>query len=479
MKISMNDNYFERKDILITLAESVNNLKEGYRQNVAILGKGLIGKTSMLLHFAKILEKDKALRPIYINVSELTKKPCKNFFETLPTIIDDKRIHPVIILDEIDKLSDIPIKKPFKLLGNLITSEPRILFIVSSSSIDKTKKILSDELNLLFGNFKVVNIGSLNNDEALDLINRQVESASIPEIFKKYIIQLTSGHIFYLDTLLKKIIETQKDYSQTYQKHICEILAEGLLSKNSKINNFFSQLIDIPQTDKSPREIIKIIDLLSKRYVKKKIMKDLKVSLKTMETIIDRLLEIEIIRKNGSFYLIADDLFKLWVELLLNRKNIEFEFSTDVSIEDITYIESNFEEYKAENSIPFEKRIIELLLSFRNNYFTIGQKQRILPKLSFISKKRTTTDELFIHMSNGKKWLFIISNKKIKEEDIYSFEDKIHQMNLREAKSVIISKYGFEAAANTIAKQKQYWIWTENELNNLFSFFKGGVKQSA
>src|SRR3989338_5224602 len=63
------ERFFGRNDILTLLSKRVDALKGGYRQNVAITGHRLTGKSSLLNHFLLTL-KDNDIIPIYIEVLE-------------------------------------------------------------------------------------------------------------------------------------------------------------------------------------------------------------------------------------------------------------------------------------------------------------------------------------------------------------------------------------------------------------------------
>ena len=57
--IDLENSFFGRAKILNLLKRRVIDLKEGYRQNIAILGNQFVGKTSLLHHFiANLDEKD-------------------------------------------------------------------------------------------------------------------------------------------------------------------------------------------------------------------------------------------------------------------------------------------------------------------------------------------------------------------------------------------------------------------------------------
>ena len=77
------EKFFGRDDILALLDKRLHALKSGYRQNVAITGHRLTGKSSILNHFL-VTFKDSEILPIYLEVlDEHFNKFAAKFIGTL------------------------------------------------------------------------------------------------------------------------------------------------------------------------------------------------------------------------------------------------------------------------------------------------------------------------------------------------------------------------------------------------------------
>src|SRR3989338_8697432 len=77
------DRFFGRGGVLALLEKRVSALKSGYRQNVAITGHRLTGKSSVLNHFLFTF-KDSEILPIYIEaLDESFKQFAVKFIGTL------------------------------------------------------------------------------------------------------------------------------------------------------------------------------------------------------------------------------------------------------------------------------------------------------------------------------------------------------------------------------------------------------------
>ena len=195
------------------LKRRVLDLKEGYRQNVALLGNRFVGKTFVLQKFLAELD-DENIVAIYLdldnkdfnffffrfvgsllyNFSKISKLPLfddlqllmENARTLIPQTIDEiKKIQLllsddrceeayrelialpeifssetgkfcVIIMDEFQNLQELEIPNVFQELGKKIMTQKRSIYIVSSSYPTAAKQILSEKLSLLFGNFEMI-----------------------------------------------------------------------------------------------------------------------------------------------------------------------------------------------------------------------------------------------------------------------------------------------------------------------------------
>ena len=61
------DNFFDRKSYLDILDKRITDMKDGYRQNIAIIGDELVGKTSIIFNFLNNFH-DNRLIIIYLEI---------------------------------------------------------------------------------------------------------------------------------------------------------------------------------------------------------------------------------------------------------------------------------------------------------------------------------------------------------------------------------------------------------------------------
>src|SRR3989338_3811164 len=256
------DKFFGRKPIMDLLKKRLLGLKEGYRQNIAILGGHYLGKTTILNKFLADLD-DKDILEVYL---DLGYKDFRQFFlkyagtilhnysraEHLP-LHDDinllltsvksrlpqtvKVIHKIqsdieanrlsdacqslmklpeiftfeankfclFIFDEFQKMEDLGIENIFQQFGTSIMTQRRCLYVVTSSCAEKAKSILSEKLSLLFGNFEIVSIGPFDLKTSQEFIANRLEDIKVSVPLRDFMIDFTGGHPLYLQQILKEI----------------------------------------------------------------------------------------------------------------------------------------------------------------------------------------------------------------------------------------------------------------------------------
>ena len=270
--IDFDHNFFGRTSVLDVLKKRVLGLKEGYRQNVALLGNRYIGKTSLLQRLISRMEEEN-IYIIYLDLEnrdfvnfaiQFTKSLLYNYLkkENLPLHEDLKLLcaatrerlprtvflvqaiedftsqgkileayqmilslpevmtqetgkSVVLIFDEFEQMENFDIPEVFAELGKRIMTQKNCLYIVASSSPKQTETILSEKLSLLFGNFEIIHLESLNFNEAQGLIDHNLEGVRIGLQIKNFIADFTGGHPLYINLLCQELICLSGVYAQT------------------------------------------------------------------------------------------------------------------------------------------------------------------------------------------------------------------------------------------------------------------------
>jgi len=530
----LGNDFFAREDIILNLANSSENIKQGYRQNIAIIGSSLIGKSSLLLNFLTSLRNDKEIVPVYIGLNnpnirefainlisgifynalrkhaEISKDialrellvKSENFFpkstalaKKILCLIDENRLFEafsdswdiaaqlssesgffiVMAIDEFSRIADFPIARPFQVLGGKIMLQQKSLFILSSSSAFTARKILSEKLSLLFGGFKVIDICAFNSEECRNFIKTRCRGLRISNALTDFLIALTGGHPFYLSAILNTVnLAQQCGAGSVTAKRLCRMIADLLFSQSGAINQFFSNKINNAASLLPGTSVLDIARFLVKTGCFTGLPHGNITPGAWLNTIIESFLESGLMQKSGSVLSITDPLFRIWIEVKSKSRNLCFDFMPYEGTEggsDEVY--KRFLQFKSERSKTFHVKVAELISSFNDDLFFIDERLRVLPKVGRISFKRTSKYDLLKAEGRKKQCLFIVCRGIITEEVMAGIIEHVKDFKKIKPKVIIITPSGIYPSAKLMAKQKYYWVWDKDDTIRLFKFYKG------
>ncbi len=527
--------FFGRDDILRVLEKRVNALLSGYRQNVALTGQMLSGKSSILYQFLYTL-KDTSLIPVYIEVVEepfpsfadkfiatilynylvssgyeapkdlthliktaeqfiphtiyaikkvkieLSKKNYNDAYRKLLNLTsilkEETGKSCVVILDEFHNLEFFKIRKPYLCFGKIIMIQKDTMYIVSSSQKSTIKKILSEKLALLYGNFEVIEVLGFDNKTAEAFIKEKLQNIALPQNYMGYLIDFTDGNPFYLDVISKKIVELANSRRLTSidENTIIEAFTSLIYNTSGTINQYFTNNI-MNLLEKNLRGVyLELLIALASGYNK---LKDIAKWFNKKDSggfagKLARLIELDMIYKNGVFYEVQDRVFKFWLKTVYYKKKTSL-------VDDIVNRTNDFRKetkfdidaYLGENQKNTLERIKELFLSFNGEIVEIEKRQRRLPRFVRIEvRKYGKCEDLLNYQESNKYWVCEIWRDKIDESAISDFIERYYSTRERITKKICIALEGIDANALLLAKEKNIWVWDSESINNLLRLYK-------
>ena len=437
--------FFDRKSIIELLNRRVVDLKEGYRQNLALIGPEFIGKTSILEEFLSQLN-DERIVPIYLPLAEadfnhfadkLVGRLLFNFLKnkktggeenieilleqaqklipstclqirrvrqnlekdkhweayrdllSLPEIFEQETgSFCLIILDEFQNLEEFDLPNIFQELGKKIMVQKQSIYIVTSSARSKAQKILTEKLSLLFGNFEVVEVGPFSIRTSLEFIEEAFKEHHLEKSYKNFLVDFTGGHPFYLSAICERVIAAvqQEGQKNIFLNVLIDSLEQILFDKWGLINQHFSRIINSLGTKKgkgfAAEILLKIAGGLNK-------LPEISDSFTTNKSLVpaklNQLVESRILTKNGNLFCIIDKLFAFWLRYVYHRRLSSLrDNAADLSASFKNDLRQKINSFVQISGNELEERIIDLLQSFDNELFQLNGKKHRLPNFSAI-----------------------------------------------------------------------------------------------
>jgi len=527
------EKFFGREEVLELLNKRVSALKEGYRQNVALTGPSLAGKSSIILHFLRTV-KGEGFIPIYV---EVVKEDFRSFADkfiatllynslqmlgeesdadmemlvdraakTLPkTAHAIKQINTsmdrgefdeayigllaltsvlkgetgyscVVILDEFDNLEALGIKNPFLGFGKVIMVQKDTMYIVSSSRNEAIKKIISEKLSLLFGNFEVVKVQNFDLATSRQFLDIRFAGFEINDSLKKFFIAFTDGNPFYLDRLSAraKELSAEKLSGVLQRDSVADAILELVYNANGLIHQYlFNYLLSLLDTRSRDGLMSILISIAGGRNKRTDIARTIKSKQAEVAKGLLRLSELGLVSKNGVFYEIDDVMLAFWLKHVYQRRR---QLLVDGTFDRLTLFSREITAYIAAFEEVCEKtpsaRLAELFNAFSNELVSIESKNIRLPHFTKVEVKNTAdSKEVLAASFRGNFWITQAFESYATESDVINYIKNTKVIVEKISNKIIVPLRGIDENAKLLAKELKISIWDVSTVNRLFGYY--------
>jgi len=451
--IDSEQNFFGREDILELLKKRVLGLKEGYRQNVALLGNQYVGKSSILKHFILNLD-DKDIVTIYLDLENKdfsyffhkfigsllynfsknqnlplhddlnllleTTKPlipqtveviCKIRLDyknskinnaymgllTLPEVFTNETgKFCLLILDEFQSIEGFLVSEAFQNLGKKVMTQKRCLYVVVSSFPQIAQGILSEKLSLLFGNFEMIMLEHFTPHISQQFIENNLEECKIGAQLRNFITDFTGGHPLYLNLVCQELINLSAIHKQDeiYNPLLTQAIENTIFDRWGVISRHFELIINELASGKGNRIIASILMAISNgKHKADELIEEIDVKKSQLTQKISRLIDLGVIIKNGNFYYFKDKLFKYWIKYVYQKRLKDVELAPDKQRKQFKEeFHACVEGFNITSRKDLSSRIIELLYCFDNEAFQLNGRRYKLPQFRKVTPFKIRND---------------------------------------------------------------------------------------
>jgi len=378
--IDHDHNFFGRQNILELLRKRMAGLKDGYRQNVALLGSRTIGKTAIVQKLIAdhddpqifILYLDLESRDLHYFTRQFTKGLlyhfakanalalnedlkllCASCREAIPQTVaaveaieaQGPQAKPgevyaallglpdtfcaetgkslVLILDEFQNLENFEVPEVFAELGRRIMTQKNCLYIVTSSYHAKARAILSEKLSLLFGNFEVIPVLPFDTTAGQQMMDHHLAGIKIGLQLKNFMADFTGGHPLYINILCQELIYLCGVYGQKeiYAPILTQAIEGLVFNPWGVLSRHFDLMIHELCRGKSEGPLSSVlIAMADGKHRVTDLAESLELKPYQVTPRVNALLLTDIIDKNGNYYHIKDKLFRYWIKYVYERR---------------------------------------------------------------------------------------------------------------------------------------------------------------
>jgi predicted transcriptional regulator len=350
------------------------------------------------------------------------------------------------------------------------------MYIVSSSRNQVFKKILSEKLSLLFGNFEIVKVSGFDTEGAKRYIETHVSGFELDAALKRFLIAFTDGNPFYLDHILKRSKEIAHERMTNFidSDIAVEVIIDLIYNANGVIHQYLLNfLLDLIDTKYKDRYLTILVSIASGRNKLSEISRNIRSKQADVSKDLLELSQLGFIQKSGVFYKIDDVVLAFWLKSVYQRRKeilVDGIFNrNDIFVSEMKRYLSDFLTESEKNTTA---RIAQLFNEFSNELVQIDARHIKLPHFTKVEVKESLLQKEFIAATfRGSSWLVQAYEEPVRESDIIDYIRNIKSSDYKIANKLIIPLRGMDENAKLLAKELKISIWDLATLNGLLGFY--------
>lgn len=398
---------------------------------------------------------------------------------TVPQLLSQELNIPIVmIIEEFHKIENFTfIDNPFNEFAKKIMICKNIMYIITSSSVIQAERILSKELTLLFGNFEIIKLEPFDINTSNRFLEKRLSSIKCSPYYRDFISEITSGQPIYLNLISEEIKTTALEKKSNFvtDEIIIEAITKLMFDSTGILNQLFThRLREIP-TNRSPLSYTSILVSLANNCCKIKELKERLFAkserdfLNHLNTLIDK----GYIHKNGVFYYLQDELFKLWLTDVYENKRSSLSIELDVKKECFkSSLKEKLNSFLKNRRKNIVDRLHELFDNFGNEIVYLGSRKIKLPRFSNIEVKNAHGPlPMLTGKTSDSSWIFVLSKEHINRDLMEEINCQCNKLKIKKRRKFVIAMDGIDEDAKLIAKETKFITLENQDLDKILKLY--------
>ena len=519
-----------RPTLTAYLQQHLNAFQEGFRHNLAIVGPAGSGKSVLLRHvleaasrdasivycslqrdslrtflkqfsaavlraaagvsdelpFEAVLDRAQACAPRTAEaIRALLERhatghvPAEAFthaLDVIPLLHDECRRPCVLVLDEFLHLEDLGLSHAFHELGKRVMTWPFVFFLVTSSSSYRARDILRERLHLLFGQFELVSLSTIEPDAALAWMQTELPGVQAQPEIAQFVLHWLGGSPWAIHLLLRRMQERMRlgGERRVSTGTLFQAAWDVLGSPDGALYHWCATRLE--QVIHHPHGLLAreaLIAVACGARTSQAIAKQTGTA-RHVASALQLLVEHDLVERKGACWVMIDQLMACWVATILGSSERDSAPSRAASKQRFAEILlAMWTSWEGAASQSLAQRIGGLLSQFHNETVSLDSKTGRLPSFDSLQDHRPFQDgtTYLVADSTDRRWCCLIHEGALEESGIAAFEHFCRAQHPRPTRKVVNAHAGLELNAKLLAKESNMWVWEPQDMHLLFLLY--------
>lgn len=427
-------------------------------------------------HCPKTVE---AIRPIEgLLTKRLFGEAFNRALDAIPVLMGERGQPCVFILDEFLCLEELGLAHAFHELGKRVMIWPSVLFILSSSSCHRARTILRERLQLLFGQFELVTLETVELSAASAWMQKELRGVRGAKAALPFLLQWLGSSPWYLSLFLKRLKElTALGHHEGFTEALfLETAWDVLGSPEGPLHQWCASLTErIVRRSGGARALEALMQVADGARTTTAIGQ--RIGRAGLTEALHLLIEHDVARRNGTCWMVTDPALRCWLSSVLSTQRSELRVdSPEVRQRFEQYLRGLWTHWMHVQRRSFPEQVVDLFAQFNDETVSLDSKTGRLPKFDTIRTEPLGGQQVAVHLvahGQGKQWCATVREGPVDEQTIATFETFCRTHTPRPARKVVITTSDVDPNARLLAKTANMWVWGADDLKTLRELYGG------
>ena len=391
--------------------------------------------------------------------------------DAIPVLLEERGCAGVLMLDEFLFLEDFGLVHAFHELGKRVMTWTSTLFILASSSPHRARTILRERLQLLFGQFELLELEAVDSPAAALWVQRELKGLRGAKAMIPFLLHWLGAYPWYLSAFLKRLKEqailsrqpelTEPLFLQTAWDLIGApdgILHEGCAGRVERLareragGRATDALIHIAEGARTATAI------------------GARIGRGGLSEALQLLVEHDLAQRNGTCWMLQDPVLRCWFSAVLWAQRADGRAGgEDIRQRLDRHLRALWTRWSQAAHLSFPEQVVELFSRFCDDTVSLDAKIGRLPRFDRIATHHPGPADAAYLIADGpgRRWCAAVQSRPADEGAITGFDAFCRQQTPKPSRKVLIMQASLAQHARTVAKAANMWVWEPEDLQVL------------
>jgi len=397
--------------------------------------------------------------------------------DAIPVLIEERRLPCVLILDEFLFLEELGLGHAFHELGKRVMTWPTTLFILASSFPYRARAILRERLQLLFGQFELLNFDPPDPRHAGAWVRQELGTLRGAKTVSPFLIRWLGVHPWYLSVFLKRIKElaalrqTREVTATLFFQTAWDVLGspEGILHQWC-----VSRMESLAHLRLGARAMEALMQIAAGARTATDIGRHLGRA--GLPGTLQLLMEHDLVQRKGMCWVIPDPILRCWLVAILSVQRSGSGLGEGaVRARFEQYLSAAWSHWVQSTQLSFSEQVTRLFTNFRDDIVSLDSKTGRLQRFSTVTVQRPAAMQgsavYLTAEGEGRRWCCTVQEGLVDESTVAHFDAFCRAQVPRPSRKIVITRRGVEDNARLLAKANNMWVWAADDVKVLLDLY--------